>query len=172
MSARRFIPLLSITVAAVAFAMLPATALAGDDSSSDDSSSVSAADSVSIATSVDSAADSSDAAEASDSPASDIYTIDQPKTEVVDACTETAAVEPAGTVCGGGGPETPTVVEAEPVVVDGGGSNPIAAPEAVGGGGPELPFTGLPLITGIYFGIGLILAGGGLWARSFVLARR
>jgi hypothetical protein len=74
----------------------------------------------------------------------------------------------SGTVCGGGGvgEETPTeqpVSAPEPVS---GGGAPDNAPSAVGGGGPELPFTGLPLMYAIYAGFGLMIAGAALWLRG------
>jgi hypothetical protein len=59
---------------------------------------------------------------------------------------------------------TETPVEA-PEPVSGGGT-PEPAPTALGGGGPELPFTGLPLMYAIYAGFGLILLGAAFWARG------
>ena len=58
--------------------------------------------------------------------------------------------------------EEPTV--AEPVA---GGGEPLPTPsEAVGGGAPELPFTGLPLWYAIYGGIALMLVGSAIWLRT------
>lgn len=80
----------------------------------------------------------------------------------------TTPVTTGTTVCGGGGTaEAPVALPAtgEPVA---GGGQPVlpAEPTAIGGGAPELPFTGLPLWYAIYGGLGLILAGGALWARG------
>lgn len=80
----------------------------------------------------------------------------------------TTPVTTGTTVCGGGGtPEAPEALPTtgEPVA---GGGEPVlpAEPTAIGGGAPELPFTGLPLWYAIYAGLGLVLAGGALWARG------
>lgn len=73
----------------------------------------------------------------------------------------------ATTVCGGGAVEETQALPAtgEPVA---GGGEPLLPeePTAIGGGAPELPFTGLPLWYAIYGGFGLVLAGGALWARG------
>jgi hypothetical protein len=70
-------------------------------------------------------------------------------------------------VCGGGGVEEPVEEPVEaPEPVEGGGTPEPAPGEAVGGGAPELPFTGLPLWYAIYGGLGLMVLGGALWMRG------
>jgi hypothetical protein len=89
-------------------------------------------------------------------------TVTETKTET--PCTEGGGS--GGTVCGGGGVEEPVEqpLVSEPVA---GGGDPLPEPvEVAGGGGPELPFTGLPLWYAIYGGIALMLAGAALWMRG------
>ncbi|MCW2956416.1 MAG: hypothetical protein JWO69_1285 [Thermoleophilia bacterium] len=78
--------------------------------------------------------------------------------------TSTDCVDGA-TVCGGGGvEEAPEDVPGEPVA--GGGEPDVAPIETVGGGGPELPFTGLPLWYAIYGGLALVFGGIAFWLRA------
>lgn len=75
-----------------------------------------------------------------------------------------------GTVCGGGSIPSEQLAVDQPVS---GGGAPLPAPaEISGGGGAELPFTGLPLWYAIYGGVGLMLAGAALWLRGRVNDRR
>jgi hypothetical protein len=87
------------------------------------------------------------------------------ETPTVTECTDDATVvgDSDSTVCGGGGVEEAQDIPevAEPVA---GGGEPVT--EALGGGGPELPFTGLPLWYAIYGGIGLVLVGLAFWVRA------
>ena len=80
---------------------------------------------------------------------------------VTETCTEGGGTATDGTVCGGG--EVPPTEEQLPPVDGGGAPEPV---ETIGGGGPELPFTGLPLHYVIYFGIALVLMGAALWIRA------
>lgn len=98
-----------------------------------------------------------------------------PVTATETACTDgggtgatTTPVTTGTTVCGGGGMlETPEALPATGEPVAGGGEPMLPAePTAIGGGAPELPFTGLPLWYAIFGGLGLMLAGGALWARG------
>jgi hypothetical protein len=86
-------------------------------------------------------------------------------------CTDGSGSTSGGTeVCGGGGVEEPVEQPINPEPVIGGGEPlpvPAPAPELVaGGGGPELPFTGLPLWYAIFGGLGLMAAGGAFWMRG------
>ena len=183
MSARRIRSLVILATAAAALA-LPAAALAGNPSDS-----LSATDSIAADVSVDGSNDSSAAteSEASDSPTTDVYgsteTIPPPVTTeecdsvggisdssgnecepVTTTVTETPVVE------GGGEVPVEEPIIAEPVA-GGGMPVPVVAAEVAGGGGPELPFTGLPLWYAIYGGIGLMVLGSAFWLRARAAGR-
>lgn len=91
---------------------------------------------------------------------------------VTEPCVETDGggdliVGGGAAVCGGGGAdEAPAELPIEePEVVAGGGDAPTPTPVA-GGGGPELPFTGLPLSSALWGGFGLMLIGAVMWFRG------
>lgn len=87
-------------------------------------------------------------------------------TEVPTPPTTVTPPPTTATPVAGGGVDEPTN-DPEPVEVVSGGGDPVEAPTAVkGSGGPELPFTGLPLWYAIYGGIGFMILGGAIWFRT------
>ena len=85
-----------------------------------------------------------------------------------------------GTVCGGGGvvetpkaaPATQTPVSSPAPAQGGGTPDMVPATEVSGGGGPELPFTGLSLWYAVYAGLALMLIGGGIWGLTRMAAKQ
>lgn len=79
--------------------------------------------------------------------------------------TVSTVTEPTTPVSGGGVVEE--IETPEPLdVVSGSGAEPVEEAPVAGGGGPELPFTGLPLWYAIYGGAALLLLGVGMWIRA------
>jgi hypothetical protein len=112
------------------------------------------------------ATDSKDAFGKDGKPACDVMT--ETETPVVTGtCVEGPAGKPSTTVCGGGGaPQQPVDEPFAAAPVAGGGEPMPIGTQVAGGGGPELPFTGLPLWYAIYGGLGLMILGGALWMRG------
>jgi hypothetical protein len=169
------------SIAAVAAALaIPSFAFAGNPATSPVDSvaaSVASGDSSAPSSSTSTSAPSKTSVDSSDSPTASTYSVPTPDpcapvpdksglSTVPESCVQTPPTTESAPVSGGGVVDDVKTVDApEPVdVVSGSG----AAPEPVvsGGGGPELPFTGLPLMYAIYAGIAFMLVGGAIWFRT------